>query len=190
SVYLAGAVMLVTSVWVAGRLGGDDLALLAGFAVATVALAYKIAMFFRLRAPVGAAILAAGGGQIGGVRRFAAASWHWFFITLSMLVFLVAIEEITVGNNPRAGGAVTALQTVIVAFAMIWAAKRRFVVECARLTQGRWWLPVVARAIDVTLLLGSAVWLARLFGYDVLDPAAGGFAATVLRPLFKAATTL
>jgi small-conductance mechanosensitive channel len=38
--------------------------------------------------------------------------------------------------------------------------------------------------------LGSAVWVARLFGYDVLDPAIGGFTETVLRPLFKAAATL
>src|SRR5262249_51879379 len=142
------------------------------------------------RAPVAAAILAAGGAQIGAVRRFAAASWHWFFIALSTLVFLLALEEFALGNNARAGVAATALQTVIVAFGMIWAAKRRFIVELARLGPGRWWLPVAGRAIDAVLLLGSGLWVARLFGYDVLDPAAGSFAETVLRPLFKAATTL
>jgi small-conductance mechanosensitive channel len=190
SIYLASAVVLVTGVWVAGRLGGDDLALLAGVTTGIVLTAYKIAMFLRLRAPVAAAILRAGGAQPGGARRFAAASWHWFFIALSTLVFLLALEEFAVGNNPRTAGAATALQTVIVAYGMVWAAKHRFVVEYAQLSPGRWWLPVVSRAIDVTLLLGSAVWVARLFGYDVLDPAIGGFTETVLRPLFKAATTL
>jgi hypothetical protein len=115
----------VTGIWVAERLGGDDLALLAGFTTGIVLTAYKIAMFFRLRAPVGAAILAAAGAQPGGARRFAAASWHWFFIALSTLVFLLALEEFAVGNNPRTAGATTALQTVIVAFGMVWAAKHR-----------------------------------------------------------------
>ncbi|MBV8653237.1 MAG: mechanosensitive ion channel [Alphaproteobacteria bacterium] len=190
SFYLVAAVVLVTGVWVAGRLGGGDMELMGGLAIGLALLIYKIAMFFRMRAPVGAAVLAAGGDHPSPGRQFAAASWHWFFIAMSMVVFLLAIEEFALGNNTRAGVATTALQTVIVAFAMIWAAKRRFVAELARLGPGRWWLPVASRAIDVTLLLGSALWLVRLFGYDVLDPAAGSFAETMLRPLFKAATTL
>jgi small-conductance mechanosensitive channel len=164
--------------------------LLTGFATGVVLLVYKIVMFFRLRSPVASAILAAGGSKLSFARQFAAAWWHWLFIALSVLVFLLALEEFTVGKNPRAGVAATALQTVIVAFGMIWAAKRRFVVEYARRTSGRWWLPVVSRAVDVILLLGSALWLTQVWGYDVLDPEAGSFAEMVLRPLFKAATTL
>jgi moderate conductance mechanosensitive channel len=190
SVYLFSAVVLVTGVWVAGRLGGDDMTILAGFGTGVTLLVYKIVMFFRLRAPVASAILAAGGSTLSLARQFAAAWWHWFFIALSVLVFLLAIEEFTVGNNPQAGVAATALQTVIVAFGMIWAAKRRFVIEYARLTTGHWWLPVVSRTVDVILLLGSALWLARVWGYDVLDPDAGSFVEMILRPLFKAATTL
>jgi small-conductance mechanosensitive channel len=106
------------------------------------------------------------------------------------LVFLLALEEFTIGNNPYALGAATALQAVIVAFTMIWAAKRRFVVEYGALDPGRWWLPVASRAVDVILLLASALGLLRLWGYDVLNPAAGSVAEMVLQPLFKAVTTL
>jgi small-conductance mechanosensitive channel len=189
SIYLVSAVILVTGVWVAGRLGGDDMTLLAGLGAGIALLVYKIVMFFRLRSPVAAAILAAGGGLRATAWKFAAASWHWVFIGLSTLVFLLALEEFVVGNNPRAAAAATALQTVIVGFALIWAAKRRFVIEDVRLNPGRWWLTVASRTLDVVLLLGSALWLARLFGYDVLSPT-GGAGETVLRPIFKAATTL
>ena len=163
-IYLVWAVVLVTGVWVAGRLGGDDMALLAALGAGTVSLVYKIVMFFRLRSPVATAILAAGGAARGTAWNFAAASWHWVFIGLSTLIFLLALEEIAVGNNPRAADAATALQTVIVAFALIWAAKRRFVIDDLRLNPSRWWLTVASRALDAVLLLGSALWLARRFG--------------------------
>lgn len=190
SVYLVSAVVLETGIWVVGRIGGEDMIILAAVGVGVLLLAYKIVMFFRLQRPIAATILAAAGATRGAAWQFAAASWHWVFIALSTLVFLLALEEFTIGNNLRAAGAATAMQTVIFALGMIWAAKRRCVIEYLRLSPGRWWLPVASRAIDAILLLGSGLWLARLFGYDVLNPADGGAAETVLRPLFKAATTL
>ena len=185
SVYLISAVVLVTGVWLVGQLGGDNMGVLAAFAMGVALLAYKIAMFLRLRSPVAAAILAAGGTEPGRARRVAAASWHWFFIALSVLIFLLALEEYAIGNNPRAGIAATALQTAIVAMALVWAAKHRFIVEYCQLTATGWWRPVLNRTVDVVVLLGGTLWLARVWGYDVLDPGGG-----ILHALFKAAATL
>jgi small-conductance mechanosensitive channel len=190
SVYLISAVVFVTGVWLVGQLGGDDMGVLAAFGMGITLLAYKIAMFLRLRSPVATAILAAGGTEPSRARRVAAATWHWFFIALSSLIFLLAFEEYAVGNNPRAGIAATALQTAIVAMSLVWAAKHRFILEYCQLTATRWWRPVLNRTVDVVVLLGGTVWLAQVWGYDVLAPESGGAAGAVLHALFKAVTTL
>lgn len=190
SVYLISAVVLVTGVWLVGQLGGDDMEVLAAFAMGIMLLAYKIVMFLHLRSPVATAILAAGGTEPSAARRVAAATWHWFFILLSSLIFLLAIEEYAIGNNPRAGIAAAALQTAVVAMSLVWAAKHRFILEYCQMTVAGWWRPVLNRAVDVAVLLGGTLWLARVWGYDVLDPGSGGDTGAVLHSIFKAVTTL
>ncbi|MDB5360834.1 MAG: hypothetical protein JWO51_2131 [Rhodospirillales bacterium] len=191
SLYLIYAAALVPAVWLVGRIGGDaDLALDLTLGLALVATLYKIAMFFHLRAPVAAAILVAGGDHPSRARRTAAATWHWFFIALTLVVFVLALTQYIIGNNTEAGAAAAALQAVIVGMALAWAAKQRFIAEYARHAPHHWWRPVVNHAVDMIVFFGGFVWLARLWGYDLLEPGADGFAATTLRPIFRALVTL
>ena len=188
--YLLSSMALVTGIWLIDRLGGDDMALIAAFAMGLILLVFKIAMVLRLRRSIAGAILAAGGPEAGRTRRAIASGWHYGLIALSMVIFVLALEEYALGNNPRAGLAAAALQTAVVGMTLIWAAKRRFVLDYERRTRSRWWQPVANRTIDVVVLLGGMTWLAHVWGYGVLDAAPGTFAATVLRPMFKAVATL
>ena len=191
TVYLIYTTVFVPVSWLAGRVGGDpDLSLDVTLGLSLVATLYKIAMFYNLHGPVSAAILVAGGEHPSRVRQFAAAIWHWFFITLAIAVFVLALAQYILGNNMDAGTAAAALQAVVVAMSLAWAAKQRFIHEYARHAPHHWWRPLINRAIDMTVFFCGFVWLAKLWGYDLLDPAAGGFAATVLRPIFRASATL
>lgn len=188
--YLLLVMVLVVALWLTRRLGDDETAVAMGFGLALFALAYKIVMFIRLRAPVSAGILVAGGEAPGWPRRLAALSWHLVFIALSVAIFLLAVEQYTVGNNPRAAIAATASQSAIVGMALVWAAKRRFIFDYRRSALPLWWRPTASRTVDILILFGGLAWLAGIWGYGLLDAEAGSLAATLLRPLFKAAATL
>jgi len=191
TVYLIYTTVFVPAAWLAGRIGADsDLILDLTLGLALVATLYKIAMFFDLHAPVAAAILIAGGEHPSRARQFAAAFWHWFFIALAIAVFVLALAQYVLGNNADAGAAAAALQAVVVAMSLAWAAKQRFIQEYARHAPQHWWRPFINRAVDMIVFFGGFVWLAKLWGYDLLDPDAGGFAATTLRPIFRASATL
>jgi len=191
TIYLIYTTVFVPASWLISRIGGDpDLALDLTLGLALVATLYKIAMFFDLHAPVAAAILVAGGEHPSRARRFAAAFWHWFFIALAVVVFVLALAQYILGNNTDAGSAAAALQAVVVAMSLAWAAKQRFIHEYARHAPQHWWRPFINRAVDMIVFFGGFVWLAKLWGYDLLDADAGGFTATTLRPVFRASATL
>lgn len=191
TVYLIYTTAVVPAVWLVGRIGSDpDLVLDTALSLSILITVYKVAMFLHLRAPIAAAILVAGGDHPSRTRQFAAAFWHWFFIALSIIVSALALAQYTVGNNAEAGPAAAALQAVIVGMSLAWAAKQRFIQEYARHAPHHWWRAVINRAVDMIVFFCGFVWLAQLWGYDLLDPAAGGFAATTLRPIFRATVTL
>ena len=188
--YLVLALLLSVGISLVQRLGDDDMALAAAFGIAGLILVYKVAMFLRLSRPIAAAILVTGGSRPAWPRRVAAGSWHWLFIALSVVIFVLAVEQYAVGNNLRAALAATASQSAIVGMALVWAAKQRFLFDHRQSATRSWWRPTANRALDVAVLLGGLVWLARIWGYDVLDAADGGVTAHFLRPLFKAVATL
>ncbi|HEV2678672.1 MAG TPA: mechanosensitive ion channel domain-containing protein [Aliidongia sp.] len=191
SVYLAYAMVLVPAVWLVGRIGNDrDLVLDAALALGIVVTLYKTAMFLHIAAPVSAAIILAGGEHPSAGRRLAAALWHWLFIVLSVVLFLLALEQYALGNSANTSGAASALQVVIVGMSLSWAAKQRFIHEYGRHARSHWWRPVVNRAVDLAVLIGGLAWLTRLWGFDVFDPNTGGITAAVLRPAFRASVTL
>jgi len=190
SPYLFLAMILAVSIWLIQRLGDADLAIALGFIIGLFLLLFKIAMFLTLRTRIAAAILAAGGDAPAWFRRLAAKSWHWLFIGLSIFIFCLALEEFSIGNNPRAALGATALQTALVGMALAWSAKQRILGAMRQEGRGRWWLPALNRAADMAVLLGGSFWLARIWGYDLFDAPSGSATATILRPLFKAAAAL
>jgi len=190
SAYLLLATLLAMSSWLPRRLDDVDLALAVGFVFGLAVLAFKIAMFLALRSQVAHAILVPGGDAPGMPRRVAARIWHWVFIGLSVAIFCLAVEEFSIGNNPRAAIAATALQTALVGMALAWAAKQRLLADIRNEGTVWWWLPAASRLVDMTVLLGGSFWLARVWGYDLLDAPAGSVTATALRPLFKATAFL
>jgi len=191
SIYLVYVMIFVPTGWLIARIGGDpDLTLDVTLGVVLIVTLYKVAMFFHIQAPVAAAILVAGGEHPSRARRVAAAFWHWVFIVLAIAVFALAMAQYIVGNNTEAGAAAAALQAVIIGMSLAWAAKQRFIAEYARHAPHHWWRPVLNRTVDLVVFFGGCLWLATLWGYDLLDPGATGIAATMLRPIFRAALTL
>ena len=189
--YLIQTMVFVPGIWLVEQIGGDaDLVLDVAIWGGLYFMLYKIAMFFHLRKPIAAGILAAGGEHPSAPRRFAAAFWHWFFIALAIAVFALALEQYAEGGSAHIGAAVAALQIAIVVMSLAWAAKQRFIAEYARHRTAHWWRPVANRAVDMIVFIGGFVWLARIWGYDLLDPHATGGAVAFLRPIFRATVTL
>jgi moderate conductance mechanosensitive channel len=188
--YLLYVMAFLPGIWLVRQIGSPelvlDLALVQGIAI----MFYKIAMFLHIRHAVSAAILVAGGPHPRPARRFAAAFWHWFFILLSIAVFVLTIVQYAVGDSALAGGGAAALQAVIVGMALAWAAKQRFIAEYGDHHHAHWWRPVVNRLVDMAVMIGGFAWLATLWGFDVFDPDAAGITATILRPAFRASITL
>ena len=191
SIYLIYTTIFVPVIWLTERIDGDpDLLLDLILGLAVIVTLYKIAMFFHLRAPGATAILLAGGEHPSRMRRFAAGFWHWFFIALAIGVLALGLVQSIVGNGVDAGAAAVALQAVIIGMSLAWAAKQRFILDYARQSPYHWWRPVVNRTVDMIVFFGGFVWLARVWGYDLFDPSIAGFAATTLRPIFRALVTL
>jgi small-conductance mechanosensitive channel len=189
--YLIQTVVFVPGIWLVEQIGGDaDLLLGVALWGGLYFMLYKIAMFFRLRRPVAAGILVAGGEHPSALRRFAAAIWHWIFIALAVVVFTLALEQSVESGGAYTGAAAAALQIAIVVMALAWAAKQRFIAEYARHGTAHWWRPVANRAVDMVVFIGGFVWLARIWGYDLLDSHATGGAVVFLRPIFRATVTL
>lgn len=189
--YLICTAVLVPAIWLVGRIAPDpDLMIDLAIGLGLIITLYKTVMFLRIRKPVSSAILIAGGERPGAARRLAAALWHWSFIAFSFVVFFLALEQYATGNGANTSSAASALQTVVVGMSLAWAAKQRFIHDYCLHAPAPWWRPVLNRAVDLTVLFCGLVWLARLWGFDLLDPDAAGIAVRVLRPIFRAAATL
>src|SRR4029077_3531513 len=120
SVYLAAAPVHVFVVWLVERLGfGQEAVFGAALTLGLVITLYKIAMFWATRGAIARAILAATGGEPGPVRRAVAASWHWFFIALSLGIFSGSGIELALGKGAWVARAATATQGIFVALAVV-----------------------------------------------------------------------
>ena len=188
--YLFSAMLFVLMLWLVGRLGDNDLALDVAFGFGILVTLYRVAMAFGLRSTVAGAILAAGGGAPGVVRRWVALLWHWLYIAFAITVTAFAVEQYAVANNADAGRAASALQSVVIGMALAWAAKHRFIADIRAQRPGVWWHQVASHAVDMVVLIGGLAWLATLWGFALFDPEAPGITQTVLRPLFRASVTL
>src|SRR5215469_1332122 len=120
SVYLAVAPFNFFVVWLVERLGfGHDAVFGAATLLGLVITLYKIAMFWATRRPIARAILAATGVEPGPVRRAVAASWHWFFIALSLGIFFGSGIELALGKGAWVARAATATQGIVVVLAVV-----------------------------------------------------------------------
>src|SRR6516162_6490399 len=79
------------------------------------------------RRPIGRAILAATGGEPGPIRRAVAASWHWFFIALSLGILIAATIEFALGKGAWVARASTATQGIVVALAVVGQASHNLI---------------------------------------------------------------
>src|SRR5499427_6900062 len=128
SVYLAVAPFNFFVVWLVERLGfGHDAVFGAATLLGLVITLYKIAMFWATRRPIARAILAATGVEPGPVRRAVAASWHWFFIALSLGIFFGSGIELALGKGAWVARAATATQGIFVALAVVGQASHNLI---------------------------------------------------------------
>jgi hypothetical protein len=89
AVYFAVIPLSSFLIWLVERLGfGHDTVIGAALALGLPITAYKVTMYWAIRRPIARAILAATGGEPGPIRRAVAISWHWFFIILTLGIFL------------------------------------------------------------------------------------------------------
>ena len=159
---------------------------------------YKVAMFWATRRPIARAILAATGGEPGPVRRAVAASWHWFFIALSLGIFVAAGIEFALGKGAWVARASTATQGIVVALALVGQASHNLIARLfagaetdIRLTLRRTRFRRALSALsDVFLWILGAAWLGETWGLDLVDPAPGSFERLFLRPALEAAATV
>src|SRR5262252_9095143 len=116
SVYLAVAPFNFFVVWLVERLGfGHDAVFGAALTLGLIITVYKIAMFW------------ATGGEPGPVRRAVAASWHWFFIALSLGIFFGSGIELALGKGAWVARAATATQGIFVALAVVGQASHNLI---------------------------------------------------------------
>jgi moderate conductance mechanosensitive channel len=199
SVYLAVAPFNFFVVWLVERLGfGHDAVSGAAMTVGLIITAYKIVMFWATRHPIARAILAATGGEPGPVRRAVAASWHWFFIVLSLGIFFGSGIEFALGKGAWVARAATATQGIVVALAVVGQASHNLISRaCAcdatdiRRTLRRARLHrALSRLADAFLWIMGAAWLSEIWGLDLVDPAPGTIERLFVRPALEAATTV
>jgi len=199
SVYLAVAPFNFFVVWLVERLGfGQDAVFAAAMTLGLIITAYKIVMFWATRHPIARAILAATGGEPGPVRRAVAASWHWFFIVLSLGIFFGSGIEFALGKGAWVARAATATQGIVVALAVVGQASHNSIARaCAcdatdiRRTQRRLRLHrALSRLADAFLWIMGAAWLSETWGLDLVDPAPGTIERLFVRPALEAAATV
>jgi small-conductance mechanosensitive channel len=199
SVYLAVAPFNFFVVWLVERLGfGQEAVFGAALAFGLVITAYKIVMFWVTRHPIARAILAATGGEPGPVRRAVAASWHWFFIALSLGIFFGSGIELALGKGAWVARAATATQGIVIALAVVGQASHNLIGRlCAcdgtniRLTLRRARLNrALSRLVDAFLWILGAAWLGETWGLDLVDPAPGTIERLFVRPALEAAATV
>ena len=199
SVYLAVAPFNFFVVWLVERLGfGQDAVFAAAMTLGLIITAYKIVMFWATRHPIARAILAATGGEPGPVRRAVAASWHWFFIVLSLGIFFGSGIEFALGKGAWVARAATATQGIVVALAVVGQASHNSIARaCAcdatdiRRTQRRLRLHrALSRLVEAFLWILGAAWLGVTWGLDLVDPAPGTIERLFVRPVLEAAATV
>jgi moderate conductance mechanosensitive channel len=199
SVYLAVAPFNFFVVWLVERLGfGHDAVFAAAMTLGLIITGYKIVMFSATRHPIARAILAATGGEPGPVRRAVAASWHWFFIVLSLGIFFGSGIEFALGKGAWVALAATATQGIVVALAVVGQASHNLIARaCAcdttdiRRTLRRARLHrALSRLADAFLWIMGAAWLSETWGLDLVDPAPGTIERLFVRPALEAAATV
>ena len=199
SVYLAVAPFNFFVVWLVERLGFDQETVFgAALTMGAVITAYKIVMFWVTRRPIARAILAATGGEPGPVRRAVAASWHWFFIALSLGIFFGSGIEFALGKGAWVARAATATQGIVVALAVVGQASHNLIARlCAcdatdiRRTLRRARLHrALSRLSDAFVWLLGAAWLGETWGFDLIDPEPGSIERLFVRPALEAALTV
>jgi small-conductance mechanosensitive channel len=199
SVYLAVAPFNFFLVWLIERLGfGQDGVFGAALTLGLIITAYKIAMFWATRRSIARAILAATGGEPGPVRRAVAASWHWFFIALSLGIFSGSGIEFALGKGAWVAHAATATQGIVVALAVVGQASHNLISRlCAcdatdvRLSLRRARLHrALSRLADAFWWILGAAWLSETWGLDLVDPEPGSIERLFVRPTLEAAATV
>jgi small-conductance mechanosensitive channel len=199
SVYLTVAPFNFFIVWLVERLGfGQEAVFGAALTLGLVITAYKIVMFWVTRHPIARAILAATGGEPGPVRRAVAASWHWFFIALSLGIFFGSGIELALGKGAWVARAATATQGIVVALAVVGQASHNLIGRlCAcdatdiRRTLRRARLHrALSRLSDAFVWLLGAAWLGETWGFDLIDPEPGSIERLFVRPALGAALTV
>ena len=199
SVYLTVAPFNFFVVWLVERLGfGHDAVFGAAILLGLVITLYKIEMFWATRGPIARAILAATGGEPGPVRRAVAASWHWFFIALSLGIFFGSGIELALGKGAWVARAATATQGIVVALAVVGqishnliarlcpgdAADNRVALRRARFRRA------LSRLADTFMWILGAAWLCETWGLDLIDPEPGSIERMIVRPALEAAATV
>ena len=121
AVYFAVIPLSSFLIWLVERLGfGHDTVIGAALALGLPITAYKVTMYWAIRRPIARAILAATGSEPGPVRRAVAISWHWFFIILTLGIFLTASIEFSLGKGASSVfSAASATTGIIVALAVL-----------------------------------------------------------------------
>jgi len=198
AVYLMINPFNVFLIWLVERLGfGHDAVFGAALALGLPITAYKLAMFWAVRRPIGRAILASG-GKLGPFRRWVAASWHWLFIALAVGIFVAATIELSLGRGAWVARASAATQGIVVALAVLWQASqnliaRLFLDEAAdvRLILRRErFRRALRRLSDAFFWILGAAWLGVTWGLDLVDSAPGSFERLFVRPALEAAAAV
>ena len=199
AVYLTVAPFNFFLIWLIEQLGfGQEAVFGAAATLGFVITLYKIAMFWATRRAIGRAILAATGGEPGPVRRAVAASWHWFFIALSIGIFFGAGIEFALGKGAWVARASTSTQGIIVALAVVGQASHNLISRlCAcdttdvRLSLRRARLHrALSRLADAFWWILGAAWLGETWGFDLVDPEPGSIERLFVRPALEAAATV
>src|SRR6516165_5882868 len=199
SVYLAVAPFNFFVAWLVERLGfGQEAVFGAAVTLGLVITAYKIVMYWVIRRPIARAILAATGGEPGPVRQAVAASWHWFFIALSLGIFFGSAIELALGKGAWVARAATATQGIVVVLAVVGQASHNLISRlCAcdgtdiRRTLRRARLHrALSRLVDAFIWILGAAWLGVTWGLDLVDPEPGTIERLFVRPALEAAATV
>jgi moderate conductance mechanosensitive channel len=199
SVYLAVAPFNFFVVWLVERLGfGHEAVFGAATLLGLVITLYKIEMFWTTRRPIARAILAATGGEPGPVRQAVAASWHWFFIALSLGIFFGSGIELALGKGAWVARAAAATQGIVVVLAVVGQASHNLILRLCpgdaadfRLTLRRArFRRALSGLVDAFVWILGAAWLGETWGLDLIDPAPGSIERMFVRPALEAAATV
>lgn len=199
AVYLTVAPLNIFLIWLVERLGlGHEAVFSAALFTGLAITLYKIAMFWATRRPIGRAILAATGGEPGPIRQVIAVSWHWFFIALSLGIFIAAGIEFALGEGAWVARASTATQGIVVALAVVGQAIHNLIARLfagdatdIRLTLRRArFRRALSRLFDAFLWVLGTAWLGETWGLDLVDPAPGSIERLFVRPALEAAATV